>query len=337
MSLRAVVTYHVEEHAGRAAPVVYEELFEQARLADELGFEALWLAEHHFGVHHSLGAQPLLLGLAAAGRTRRIAVGTSLIVLALHHPLAVAEQLATLEALTGGRLSIGFGSGSAPAEFAGFGLALTAEERAGRFREGLALLELAWRGEPFSFAGDYYRAQGARLVPAPRRPLREFAWLGAMSPATAALAGELGYGLQLARGRTAADYAPALEAYRAAWRAHGHPAGEERVAIARCVYVGADDEAALREAGPSIRRFYEAGRGAAPGEPTPPVEELVGRLLFVVGGPERCAREIAALRAATGLTHLSVQPTWVGLDPALATASLRRFGERVLGAVGSRQ
>src|SRR5918997_1084586 len=244
MSLRAVVTYHVEEHAGRAAPVVYEELFEQARLADELGFEALGVAGHHLGGDPSLGAQPLLLGLAAAGWTRRIAVGTSLIVLALHHPLAVAEQLATLEALTGGRLSIGFGSGSAPAEFSGFGLEPAAEELRGRFREGLALLERAWRGEPFRFAGDYYRVPQARLAPRPARPLRQFAWLGAMSPGTAALAGELGYGLQLARGRPAADYAPLLDAYRAAWREHGHPAGGERGAIARCVHVGADDEAA---------------------------------------------------------------------------------------------
>src|SRR5918912_4376532 len=164
MSLRAVVTYHVEEHAGRAAPVVYEELFEQARLADELGFEALLLAEHHFGVHHSLGAQPLLLGLAAAGRTRRIAVGTSLIVLPLHHPLAVAEQLATLDALTDGRLSIGFGTGSAPHEFAGFGLEFGPEERHARFREALDLLEVAWPGEPFRFDGAFYRVPEARLV-----------------------------------------------------------------------------------------------------------------------------------------------------------------------------
>ena len=149
MRLRAVVTYHVEEHEGRPAPVVYEELFAQATLADELGFEALWLAEHHFGVHQSLAPQPLLLALAAAGRARRMAVGTSLIVLPLHHPLAVAEQLATLDALTGGRLSIGFGSGSAPHEFAGFGLAFGPEERYARFRKALDLLGVAWPGEPF--------------------------------------------------------------------------------------------------------------------------------------------------------------------------------------------
>src|SRR5438067_3585801 len=290
MQLRAVVTYHVEEHGGRAAPAVYEEILAQAALADELGFEALWLAEHHFGVHQSLAPQPLLLALAAAGRARRMAVGTSLIVLPLHHPLAVAEQLATLDALTGGRLSIGFGSGSAPHEFAGFGLELGPEERHARFREALDLLEVAWPGERFRFDGTFYRVPEARLVPRPTRPLREIAWLGAINPPTAALAGELGYGLQLPRGRAAADYAPTLAAYRESRRARGHPPEAARVAIARCIYVGADDEAAIREAGPSIVQFYQQGNRTASGEPVPPVPQLIERLDFVVGGPERCAR-----------------------------------------------
>ncbi|HET8628645.1 MAG TPA: LLM class flavin-dependent oxidoreductase [Thermomicrobiales bacterium] len=336
MGYRAVVTYHVEEHGGREAPAVFAEIFEQVALADALGFEALWLAEHHFGVHQSFAAQPLMLALAAALRTRRLAVGTSLIVLPLHHPLAVAEQLATLDALTGGRLSVGFGSGSAPAEFAGFGLDLTPEERYGHFREALEVLELAWGGEPFRYDGAFYRVPETRLTPRPSRPLREVAWLGAMSSPTAALAGALGYGLQLPRGRTPADYAPVLDAYRAARREHGHPACAERVAIARCVYVGADDAAALSEAAPSVAAFYRQSKRLAPDAPVPPASAMIEELRFVVGGPERCAREIAALGAATGMTHLSVQPTWQGLDFALATASLRRFGESVLPAVGRR-
>ena len=223
MGIAFVLTSHVEEHAGRPAAATYHELFEQAELADRCGFDALWLAEHHFGAQSGVAPQPLLVALAAAGRTRRLAVGTSLIVLPLHHPLTVAEQLATLDALTGGRLSIGFGSGSAPHEFAGFGAPFEAPARHARMREALDLLERAWAGEPFSFAGEHFLVPEARLVPRPGRPLREIAWLGAMSEASAALAGRFGYGLQLPRGRAAADYRAVLDAYRSAYRAAGHP------------------------------------------------------------------------------------------------------------------
>lgn len=330
MSCQVVVTYHVEEHHNRPAPVVYDELLAQAELADELGFAGLWLAEHHFGAQQGIAPQPLLLAFAAAQHTRRLAVGTSLIVLPLHHPLTVAEQLSMLDALTRGRLSIGFGSGSAPLEFAGFGVEFTGEQRHALFRESLELLETAWRGEPFSFNGAFYRVPEVRLMPRPLRRLRDFAWLGAMSPGTAALAGEFGYGLQLPRGRAAADFQDVLDAYRAAWLAHGHLPNGQRVSIARMIYVGNDDAAALAEAGPSIVRYYETSKQATPGAPTPSAPDLIARLHLIVGGPERCAREIDALREATGMTHLSLQPSWVGLDAALTTASLRRFGEAVL-------
>jgi alkanesulfonate monooxygenase SsuD/methylene tetrahydromethanopterin reductase-like flavin-dependent oxidoreductase (luciferase family) len=334
MECQFVVTYHVEEHAGRPTPVTYAELFEQVATAEQVGFDALWLAEHHFGAQQGVASQPLLVALAAAERTPRIAVGTSLLVLPLHHPLALAEQLATLDALLGDRLSIGFGSGSAEFEFAGFDVDFAAPARHARFRESLDLLERAWSGGTFDFAGEVFRVPGARLVPAPMRPLRDFAWIGAMSEATAATAGEFGYGLQLPRGRAAADYTGVLEAYRGAHRAaraaHGWAPETERVAIARCVYVGADDESALCEAGPSIVRFYETSKGYDPSKPTPSAAELLEQLHFVVGGPERCARQLTDLREATGLTHLSMQPNWIDLPHDRALASLRRFGEQVI-------
>lgn len=330
MPYRVTITYHAEEHTGRPAAAVYEELLGHVVLADALGFDALWLAEHHFGAQDGVGSQPLLLALAAALRTRRIKVGTSLIVLPLHHPLHVAEQLATLDALTGGRLSIGFGSGSAPHEFAGFGVEIADGDRLARFRESLELLAAAWSGESFSFHGQFFDVPDARLVPRPARPLREFAWLGAMSAPTAALAGQLGYGLQLPRGRSASDYRETLDAYRGALCPGGHAHADARISIARMIYVGADDETARRDVADSVVQYYLTTKGAVPGAPPPPADELLERLHFIVGGPEHCLREICALGAATGMTHLSMQPLWRGLDIELSTASLRRFGEQIL-------
>lgn len=330
---RYVLTTHVEEHLGRPAATTHAEIFEQAALADRLGFDALWLAEHHFGAQAGMVSQPLLVALAAAARTRQIKVGTSLIVLPLHHPLEVAEQLATLELLTDGRLSIGFGSGSAPFEFAGFDAPFAPERRHPRFREALDLLERAWTGEPFSHEGPNFTIGEVRLVPQPTRPLRDFSWLGAMSEQSAALAGEFGYGLQLPRGHGAEHYAGAIGAFRDALRAGWGDDAPERLAIARCVYVGEDDESAVAEVGATIRRFYETSKGYDETRPTPSAPELIARLHFIVGGPEKCAREIAAFVGTTGLTHLSVQPTWIGVTQAMSMASLQRFGAAVMPRV----
>jgi alkanesulfonate monooxygenase SsuD/methylene tetrahydromethanopterin reductase-like flavin-dependent oxidoreductase (luciferase family) len=330
---RFVLTSHVEEHDGRPAAATYAEIFEQVALADAFGFDALWLAEHHFGAQAGMVPQPLLVALAAAERTRQIKVGTSLIVLPLHNPVMVAEQLATLDILTGGRLSIGFGSGSAPFEFAGFDAPFDAPRRHARFREGLDVLERAWTGETFSHEGAEYRAGEIRLVPRPERPLRDFAWIGAMSEQTAATAGEFGYGLQLPRGHGAGHYTGVIGAWRDALGSAWGPDAPARLAIARCIYVGRDDESAVAEAGPSIRRFYEHSKTADRTKPTPDAPELIARLHFIVGGPGKVAREIADFAAATGLTHLSIQPTWESLPHAAAMASLRRLGEEVMPRV----
>ena len=331
--LRFVLTSHVEEHLSRPTTTTYDELFEQVALAETLGFDTLWLAEHHFGAQAGRVSQPLQVALAAALRTPRINVGTSLIVLPLHHPLLVAEELATLELLTGGRLSIGFGSGSAPFEFAGFDAPFDGEQRHPRFREALGILERAWTGESFSHEGRFFTIGEAHLEPRPSRPLRDFAWLGAMSKETAALAGEFGYGLQLPRGQSAEHYAPTIAAFREATRARWGADADPRLAIARCIYVGDSDEEAMAESGAAITRFYERSKYADKTKPTPPVPELIARQHFIVGGPEKCAREIADLATATGLTHLSVQPTWEGLSQSLTLASLRRLGEKVMPRV----
>ncbi len=333
--LRFVLTTHVEEHLNRPAAETLREVFEQVELADRLGFDALWLAEHHFGAQQGMASQPLMVALAAALRTTRIAVGTSLVVLPLHHPMEVAEQLATLDTLVDGRLSIGFGSGSAPFEFAGFGAPFDGAQRHARFREALTVLERAWSGEPFSFDGEQFQIGEVRLVPKPVRPLREIAWIGAMSAGTAAMAGEFGYGLQLPRGHAAAYYAEVLRAYRDALHRHWGQDTPERLAIARCVYVGTDDESAVAEAGPSITRFYTSAKSTPKDKPVPSVPELIAQLNFIVGGPEKCAREIAAFQAATGISHVSIQTTWVGLPHDAAMASLRRLGEEVMPRVAA--
>ena len=110
-------------HSADKAPAgqVYAEMLEQAQLADRLGFEAVWLAEHHF-TSYGYAPSPLMLGVKVADATQRVRVGTAVVVLPLHHPLHVAEQIAMADHLTGGRLEVGFGSGYQQFEFERWGM-----------------------------------------------------------------------------------------------------------------------------------------------------------------------------------------------------------------------
>lgn len=323
--LPTFVTYHVER-AGEESPAeALRAVLAQVRLADELGFSGAWFAEHHFGNQRGVMPTPLLLALAVAGQTQRLKVGTSIICLPLHNPVAVAEEIAVADLLTGGRLSIGFGSGSAPSDFAVFGS--DQPSRHTRFEEGLHVLARCWQGQSFDYDGTHFHVQGVTVVPTPLQRPADFVWLGASSEPTARLAGRLGYGLQLPRGRPPESYLPIVESYREEWQRAGQGAGAPRISIARCIYVGEDDAEALATAEPAVRRF--ARRWSPAVADTPSLREVVDHMHFWVGGPETVACQLRELQAATGLTHLSMQPTWENLPQAAALASLRRYAERV--------
>src|SRR5439155_1012670 len=133
------------------------------RLADELGFEAIWLAEHHFS---SYGICPSLAVLAAAiaRETRRARIGTSVVVAPFAHPLRIAEEWAMVDILSGGRLEFGLGRGYQPKEFHGFSISM--EKTRERFDECLEVIRRAWTQERVTFEGEVYTARDLGVLPA---------------------------------------------------------------------------------------------------------------------------------------------------------------------------
>ena len=324
--LPTVITYHVERNNEEAPAEVLAAVLEQVRLAETLGYTGAWFAEHHFGSQRGVMPSPLLLATYIAAQTERLRVGTSIICLPLHNPVNVAEDVAVADLLSGGRLDIGFGSGSSPADFPIFGSSQA--ERHERFDEALEILQRCWSGEPLDHHGKFYQLEAVRCVPRPLQVPAEFVWLAASSEPTARLAGRLGFGLQLPRGRPAQAYVPIITAYRDEWAAAGHgPDRAQRVSIARCLYVGATDQEAQATVEAATRRFAQHGPSAIPG--TPAIQELLDRLHFCVGGPETVLAHLRHLRDVTGLTHLSMQPTWENLPSDATCASLRRYAELV--------
>ena len=182
--------------SSRSHEEVYREAVEQVRLADELGFDCAWFTEHHFGTHGINGA---VLPFAAyvAGITRRIRVGTAVVVAPLYHPMRLAEEVAEVDLLSGGRLELGIGSGYRFDEFRGYNVE-PAESRA-RFPEIIEILLKAWQGAPFSYEGKYYKIpDGIAVRPVPLQKPHPPLWVPAFSPSTVEWVARNGYRLMTA-------------------------------------------------------------------------------------------------------------------------------------------
>ncbi|HEU5315515.1 MAG TPA: LLM class flavin-dependent oxidoreductase [Chloroflexota bacterium] len=335
--IQTILTYHVEGELETPSREVFEEIAAQVILADRLGYHAAWFAEHHFHVHRGHLPNPVLFALHLAGRTERIHLGSAVITSALHHPLRLAEDVITTEVLTGGRLSIGLGSGSTKSEFAAFGVPeedQEAEARHARFAEGLDVLEQAWSGQPVSVHGRYVHVDCPPVLPHPDRSLSDLLWIAANSVAQASVSGRRGYGIMLSRERGPGEMQQIVESY---WRGRaeaGLPRDGGRVAASRPVYVGASDRSAREEASNAVTEMVaRQKRERAQYRDLPPpadFDEACARVQFVVGGPDSVAEEVRKLYDQVPFTHLHIQPRWKGLTPQQVEGSISRFQREVI-------
>ena len=158
--------FSVPSDGGTDTGIILEHL-EEVQLADELGFDTVWLAEHHFS-HYGVAGSPLLMGTAIAERTSRIKIGTAVLVLPFYDPLRLAEEIATLDVISQGRLVIGCGRGYQPLEFAGFGI--DPAEAKDRYNEVVEILELALSTQNWSYHGKFHHYDNITTYPRPHTP-----------------------------------------------------------------------------------------------------------------------------------------------------------------------
>jgi alkanesulfonate monooxygenase SsuD/methylene tetrahydromethanopterin reductase-like flavin-dependent oxidoreductase (luciferase family) len=217
----------------RAGEGALAELPGFARRVEALGFDLLVVPERL----SAEGGFPAALSVcaAAAAATQRLRVATGLLALPLHHPLRIAEDAATLDALSGGRFELGVGLGAEVEAFDGFGL--DPRERAARFEEALEVVRRAFGEGPVRFRGRHFRCDEIEVHPKPLQPGGPPLWLGARTPEALARTAQLGCGVVL---EPATDAAP----YLSAWGEAGHAPGDARVAF--LIASGAIDLAAVR-------------------------------------------------------------------------------------------
>jgi alkanesulfonate monooxygenase SsuD/methylene tetrahydromethanopterin reductase-like flavin-dependent oxidoreductase (luciferase family) len=142
-------------------------VMEKIEFGDEIGLDEIWIAEHHFSRHGLVSGIFSLLGNVAA-RTTRARIGTAVVVLPFHHPIQVAEEAATIDILSGGRLSLGVGAGYQRQEFEGLGVDI--EEGRRRFREYIEVIQGAWAPDPLTYKGDFIDVQDVNVIPKPLQP-----------------------------------------------------------------------------------------------------------------------------------------------------------------------
>jgi alkanesulfonate monooxygenase SsuD/methylene tetrahydromethanopterin reductase-like flavin-dependent oxidoreductase (luciferase family) len=317
--------------SGRSFTALYAEMLAQAEIAEHLGFRSIWLTEHHFTDD---GYLPAMLPAAAAiaARTRRVAIGTFVLLAPFQHPLRLAEDAAVVDVISGGRLRLGLGQGYRQEEFDGFGVPRS--ERLGRTLETIEILRQAWTGERFSFEGKYFRFKDVRVLPAPAsRPHPELLW-GAGAPKAIRRAARLGLSFACVGGRReAAVYIDAL-------KAAGRNPADFSLVNSRVVYIAESEQDAWNDVGEAL--MYQAehyGRWLSAAAGTTDMSKVLIRpdperlrRTSILGPPNFVRARIAEIIESAPYTDLITVMQLPGLDPAKARRSLERFGHEVLPA-----
>ena len=217
----------------------YSDTIAQSQLADELGFDSVWLAELHFNPEFSIMSAPLLVASAIAQTTKRIKVGTAVNLMPLHNPVRLAEEAATLDVISGGRAIFGIGRGANPRQFAGYGVDI-AEGRE-RFLEALDFVLKAWTCDELSYEGEYFQAQNLRIMPKPLQDPHPPVYIASNSPDTFGIVGSLGHNILVAPLVVSVQGAlDGLAVYREALAEHGHDPAKVKVNVNVPVYVTKD-------------------------------------------------------------------------------------------------
>ena len=253
--MRFGLFFQAPERPGETHAQRFGEMLDLATLADSLGFDVAWLAEIHFGAAFSLLSAPLMAVPAIAQRTRRIRVGTAVTLLPLHQPLACAEQAATADILSGGRLEFGVGRGSIPTQFHGFRVPVS-ENRA-RFAECLDIIRLAWTRDRFSYDGTFYKVDDLAVVPKPLQRPHPPIRVAVHTLESFTHIAELGVPIYSGTTTTPLPLLrECMAAYREKLAAAGHAWGAEQMALMQPVHIATTAAGARDAMRPGVLQYY---------------------------------------------------------------------------------
>ena len=341
MTLKFGTFLLMQSPSARSSEEMYRRAVDMAQAAESLGFRNIWLAEHHFSTYGYV-SRPAQLATYIAARTTRLRVGTAVIVVPLHHPLVVAEEIATLDQLAGGRVDIGLGRGYQHYEFERLGLEL--DSARARWEESVDIILEAFRGRPFSYEGKLFRIPETSVFPQPLQKPHPPIWVTAQSPASVEAAVRRGFNV------LTGGFGVPIERMAEFRKLFDRSVAEQRlpqtpeVGVQRAVYVThseTDARAAAEEARwnmrvtLSLRNHYERVEGgraiAVPAPKEPDIDDLLDRFL-IIGTPDTCIRQLRRVQEMVGISHFNCSFWFGDLEHDRVLRSMDLFAREVMPA-----
>ncbi|MGE5269997.1 MAG: LLM class flavin-dependent oxidoreductase [Thiohalocapsa sp.] len=333
--------------AEKPAAPYFREALDLAEEADRLGYRHIRIVEHYFHRYGGYSPNPIVFLAAAAMRTRQARLVTGALLPVFNHPLKLAGEIGMLDAISGGRLDVGFARAFLPHEFRRFGR--SPDESVARFREGIEQIDLLLRQENVTHRGRFHTIENTTSLPRPTQlPHPKFYIAALTTPESFEFAGRMGYAV-MAIPLGAAQMRPLLESYRHAWRAAGHP-GAGEVMLAFHLYCAPDGDAARTFALPLLDNYLHSLVDAASdwldgrvSQDYPGYDKVIAGLrqsnaaaqvasgAAWIGSPDEIAATIAHLQQEFGaFEHASLQVNFNTMPFAPALASLRLFARDVM-------
>jgi alkanesulfonate monooxygenase SsuD/methylene tetrahydromethanopterin reductase-like flavin-dependent oxidoreductase (luciferase family) len=314
-----------DTHAGLGDSHSYRGFIDYVVEAERLGFDSVFLVEHHFTGQGQVSASLALLSYLAA-RTQRIRLGTAVVVLPWHNPVLIAEQAATLDLLSGGRLDLGVGKGYRTAEFHGF--CIPQSEATERFNEAIEVIRKAWTTEGrFSHRGKRWHYEDIVVEPEPVQRPHPPLWLAAGSPDSIRRAAREGFNLLLDQLGSTRITLQRVAMFREECERAGRTYDPSMVAVARALMMARD--AAEREAAYATRaQVWKVIGDLARGEAPP--EDVRRDDSPLLGTPEEIIAKLRTLQDG-GVERVLL------VDPKASIAGLRTFAAEVIPHFGTKQ
>lgn len=317
------------EHLERSI----DEVIAEAQLAEASGFDSCFFGEHHQDRDGFLPS-PLIVATAVAAHTRRLNVGTSVILLPLHHPVRVAEDVITLDLVSKGRVILGVGVGYQPADFRAFNVPMAGREE--RFEESVEIIRKCWSGEPFSHRGKHYTLEDLQIRPRPLQQPSPPLWIGASVPAAVRRAGVLADAFVATPSTSLQHAMRQVDVYKEAAKGAGR---QPRVVMMRDAWVARTRAEADAVYGPEVMtayQYYWQNRLAEFRNIPPDTEFSLANLApdrLILGDPETCVREFHRWQDATGADYFLLRLRHAhsgGPAHAKIMEAIKLFGDAVL-------
>ena len=308
---------------------LYQENLELLQEAERLGFASVWISEHHF-LDDGYCPSVLPVAAAVAARTKRVRIGTAVLLLPLHNPVRIAEDAAIVDIISGGRLDLGVGVGYRTAEFQGLGA--DKRRRGVLLDDGIEVLRRAWTEDSFSFEGSCFTYRDLSVTPKPLQKPHPPIWIGGRSERGSRRGARLGYPFLLVGGP--AQYRQLQTLFAEV----GRSPEELRVAASRTVFIADSRQEAWRIIGPQVlyghneRLRWNAEDGGSVYEPVTDWEVLRAQeeAGTLIGSPDDCLAGIRAFIATVPVRQIWFPVRIGGLDQQAAYRSLERFAREVM-------